>query len=174
MDKYKIYCETDGWVKVIASSAPTVCPIDGGHTLRAESAVVIERDIKENIDNIATELSLENYKLLKYNAIDRRTGELISQGYTYGTKQFSLSSGAQTNILALDNTKDDPSLTYPIKYNNIDDSDTYDVIDATDLHSMYLTALATKKGHLDSGTALKDQVRSASNEAGVDAIIDNR
>jgi hypothetical protein len=174
MDKYKVYCETDGWVEVIASAVPTVCPIDGGHTLRAGSATVIERDIKENIDNIATELSLENYKLLKHNAIDRRTGELIGQGFSYATKQFSLSPGAQTNILALDNTKDDPALTYPIKYNNIDDTDTYEVVDAADLHNMYLTALATKKGHLDSGTVLKDQVRAAVDEAGVDAVVDNR
>jgi hypothetical protein len=174
MDKYRVYCETHGWQQVIASAEPTVCPTDSVAELRAGSATIIEKDIKENIDGIATELSLDDYKLLKHNAIDRRTGELISLGFPYASKQFSLSAGAQTNILALDNTKDDPALQYPIKYNTKDDTDTYDIIDATDLHNMYLTALATKKGHLDSGTALKDQVRAAVDEAGVDSVIDNR
>jgi hypothetical protein len=39
---------------------------------------------------------------------------------------------------------------------------------------MYLTALTTKKAHLDSGTALKDQIRAAADTSAVNAIIDNR
>jgi hypothetical protein len=26
MNKYRVYCETDGWVEVIASTEPTMCP----------------------------------------------------------------------------------------------------------------------------------------------------
>jgi hypothetical protein len=174
MNKYRVYCETHGWVEVISSSEPTVCPVSAGDTLRAGSTVITDSNVIENPDGIATELSLDDYKLLKHNAIDRRTGELISVGYTYATKQFSFSPNAQINILALDNTKDDPALTYPIVYNTIDDIDTYSIVDSADLHAMYLTALATKKAHLDSGTVLKDQVRSAIDKAGVDAVIDNR
>jgi hypothetical protein len=174
MDLYKIYCETDGWIEVISESEPTVCPIDGGHSLRAGSATLLQNDVKTNFEGHHTELALSKYKELRYNEIDYRTGELIAQGFVYATKTFSLSENAQTNILALDNTRDDPALSYPIEYNTIDDSDSYSVVDSTDMHSMYLTALATKKAHLDSGTVLKQQIRSAADEAAVNGVIDNR
>jgi hypothetical protein len=173
MNKYKIYCSVDGWVEVIASSVPTQCPIDNAHSVVADSGVLIDTDVCLS-DGTLTNVTLDEYKKLRYCEIDVRTGELISQGFVYQSKIFSLSTSAQTNILALDSTRDDPALTYPIKYNTIDDSDSYDVVDSTDLHNMYLTALATKKGHLDSGTVLKTSIRDAATKADVDAIIDNR
>ena len=54
MDKFKVYCETDGWVHVVSSAEPTVCPNNSGHTLRAGSAAVIQQDIYIN-DGTATE-----------------------------------------------------------------------------------------------------------------------
>jgi len=173
MDKYKIYCETDGWIEVIASSEPTQCPINNGHEVRENSLTLLEQDVKENIDSYL-DLNLEDYKKLRYKEIDARTVELIDQGYVYKTKIFSLSSNAQTNILALDSTRDEPSLTYPIIYNTIDDNESYSIIDSTDLHNMYMTALGTKKIHLDSGTNLKNSIRDAVSEEAVDSIIDNR
>lgn len=115
---------------------------------------------------------LSELKEFRYDQIDQRTGELISAGYTYATKQFSLSQNAQLNLTGADNARTD--LTYPVTWNSIDDTDTYDVTDATDLHNMYLTALGTKKAHLDSGTALKDQIRAAVDIPAVDAVVDNR
>jgi hypothetical protein len=117
---------------------------------------------------------LAEVKDSRYTDIDIRTGELISQGFTYATKVFSLSQNAQINILGLDNAKDDPAMVYPIEYNTIDDLDSYNVVDATDVHNMYLTALATKKAHVDSGTALKQQIRDAVDIPAVNAILDNR
>jgi hypothetical protein len=173
MDKFKVYCETDGWVHVVSSAEPTVCPNDSGHTLRAGSAAVIQQDIYIN-DGTPTELTLDEYKELRYHEIDTRTSEIVLLGFTYQSKVFSLSQNAQINLLALDETRDDPALTYPIIYNTIDDLDSYTVADSTDLHTMYLTALATKKGTVDSGTTLKTSIRNATTQAEVDAIIDNR
>jgi hypothetical protein len=173
MNKFKIYCSVDGWVEVIATTAPTQCPIDNNHAITAESVVVLEEDICSN-DGTLTDLDLNDYKKLRYCDIDKRTGELISAGFVYQSKIFSLSQNAQINILALDETRNDPALEYPIKYNTIDDLESYNVVDADDLHSMYLTALATKKGHVDSGTNLKTSIRDAATKADVDAIIDNR
>jgi hypothetical protein len=119
-------------------------------------------------------LSLEEYKDVRYKEIDARTEEKILLGFSYQGKVFSMSANAQTNILALDNTRDDPALIYPITYNTLDDLDSYNVVDSTDLHNMYLTALATKKAWVDSGTLLKDSVRDAIDEQAVQAIIDNR
>lgn len=175
MNKYKLYCTFHGWVEVISSNTPTKCPIVANDTIKTDSIVIEEEDIVIcSSDPTPKELTLEEYKQIRYNEIDCRSSELISQGFTYQSKVFSLSVSAQTNILALDNTRDDPALTYPIKYNTIDDVDSYDVIDSTDLHNMYLTALATKKGVLDSGTTLKTSVRTATTQAEVDAVIDNR
>jgi len=39
---------------------------------------------------------------------------------------------------------------------------------------MYMTALATKKSHLDSGTALNNLVRAATTKAEVFAVTDLR
>ena len=173
MNKYKLYCEVHGWVEVLSTNIPTKCPIVDTDSIRTDSVVIVEEDIYFN-DGTLTELTLGDYKQLRYHEIDQRTGELILQGFVYQTKTFSLSTNAQTNILALDNTRDDPALTYPIKYNTLDDLDSYDVVDSADLHSMYLTALATKKATVDSGTVLKTSIRNANTQAEVDAVIDNR
>ena len=173
MNKYKIYCEVDGWVEVIASSVPTQCPIDNAHNVTLGSAVIIEEDIYIN-DGTLTDVTLDDYKVLRYHEIDYKTGEKIKLGFSYAGKVFSLSANAQTNILALDNTRDDPAMSYPIEYSTIDDLDNYFVQDSTDLHNMYLTALATKKSWVDSGTTLKDSIRDAIDEQAVQAIIDTR
>lgn len=117
---------------------------------------------------------LAQYKYDKSQSIDDRTNELIMLGYIHDGVTFSLSIPAQTNLLALYTTRNEPSITYPIEYNNIDDSVLYSVPDAATIEAMYLTALGTKKAHLDSGTVFKTAVRNAVDKAGVDAVIDNR
>ena len=120
------------------------------------------------------EVTLATYKSIKSDAIDTRSEEIISAGYTYAGKQFSLSANAQTNILAMHTIREDPAVTYPVTFNTIDDDDVYNVANSADMHGMFLTALGTKKAVLDSGTALKDSVRTATDKAGVDAVVDNR
>ena len=119
-------------------------------------------------------LDLEGYKATRFVEIDDRTEELIKQGFTYQGLVFSLSQNAQINILGMDVTRDNPALTYPIEYSTIDDLNGYSVVDSTDLHYMYLTAMATKKNYVDSGTDLKDLVRDAIDYNAVSLIIDNR
>jgi len=127
--------------------------------------------IKENFQG----LTLSEYRALRFKEVDERTGELIIDGgFVFAGKTFSMSANAQTNILALDATRDDPALTYPIHYNTIDDLDTYEVPDSATLHGMYLTALGTKKGHTDTGSYIKTLLRAAVDEAAIQAIIDNR
>lgn len=174
MNKYYLRCTTDNKNEhVIANGKPTKCPTNAAHTIDLESISVVERDVTL-LDGTPTELTLNEYKQLKSNAIDARTSELIEQGFSYASKTFSLSGNAQTNILAIFTTRSHAALTYPIAYSTIDDLDSYNIVDATDAENMYLTALATKRGHLDSGNALKDSIRAAVDEAGVDAVVDNR
>ena len=128
-----------------------------------------------NYYNAITESDwLDSYKGQKLQEINNNTDELISAGYTYSGLTFSLSEKAQTNILALYSTKDDPVLPYPIVFNTIDDLDSFEAIDAATIANMYYSALATIKGRIDSGTVLKDQIRNATTVAEVDLIQDNR
>lgn len=169
--KFRIYCEVEGkYHYVVATNPPSVCPVDNSHAISSIKSIVEEN--VEFSDGNYTEMSLTDYKHLRFNEIDARSSELIALGYTYGGQQLSLSQNAQLNLLGLNDSRDE--LTYPIEYNNIDDTDVYWIQDAIDMHSMYMTALGTKKAHLDSGTALKDQIRSSTTKAEVDAVIDNR
>lgn len=178
MDKYKLYNETKNiWECVIASAIPTILPDNPGDTLKPNSQVIILADVKTNSEGIAVDVnvSLADYKALKYKAIDDKTGELVLAGFEYPASSgnmFSLSQNAQINISALNQSRDD--IAYPIIYNTLDDINSYNVVDATDMHNMYLTALATKKTSIDSGSALKSQVRAAVDRVEVDAVIDNR
>lgn len=150
------------------------------HIMHVDGKVIIYgKSILDNnaLDTIFSEhvaFDLTEYKVEKMHAIDARTGELIDQGYVFLSKSFSLSTNAQTNILALYATKDNPALSYPIKFNTKDDAETINLTDAQLVEGMYLTALATKKAHLDSGTVLKDQIRAAATKENVDLVVDTR
>jgi len=118
---------------------------------------------------------LEKAKNDKINAIDARTEELISSGFTYNSTKFSLSSNAQLNASGVEIAESKSWNTYPMGISTDDpDSPEYEVVDATDLDSYYSTGLGTKKAHLDSGRDLKKQVSDATDIAGVDAVVDNR
>lgn len=118
--------------------------------------------------------SLEHYKNIKYKNIDERTDELISRGFNYAGKMFSLSLPAQIRLLGINQVRNDPNLTYPIRWNTIHDNDYYEIANPEDFHLFYMKSLATYRAHVDVGTALKDQVREATSKAEIDAIIDNR
>lgn len=117
---------------------------------------------------------LPAYKTDKFAAIDAKTVELITAGYAFAGKQFSLSIPAQTKLMGINQVRTDPAVVYPIRWNTIDDTDHYDIPDAATVLNFYLTAVGTYRGHVDSGTALKDSVRAATTQAEVDAVVDNR
>ena len=65
MDKYKAYCTVHGWQEVISQGEPTVCPVDNQPELKPNSATILQLGVKVN-DGTATELSLDNYKTLRW------------------------------------------------------------------------------------------------------------
>jgi hypothetical protein len=125
-------------------------------------------------DQAKNSAELKICKNRKYQEIDTRTDELIDRGFNFGGLTFSLSQAAQSTLLGLDLTKGDPLLSYPIKYNTKDDSDTITLNNAVEVHGFFLTAVGTYRQWLDSGVALKDLVRSANTVADVIAILDER
>ncbi len=121
--------------------------------------------------------SLQEAKDFKHAAIDVRTEELIAAGFEFPTGSglwFSLSSHAQRNLQGLDQVRDLPEVIYPVAWNTLDDSAVLSIPDSATAHGFFLTAFAVYRAHLDSGTALKDQVRAATTVAEVDAVVDAR
>jgi hypothetical protein len=119
-------------------------------------------------------LDLLAYKHYRIDEINLRTSELIDGGYTWASKQFPLSTNGQINLLGMVNAAQLGILTFPIDLNTLDDEDRHPIADATEVYNIFGTALGTKKGYLDSGTALKDSIMAAVDELAVQAIIDNR
>jgi len=117
---------------------------------------------------------LPTLRALKMAQVDTRTRALIQQGFVYGGKTFSLSENAQRNIMGMDQVRDDPAFTYPVRYNTIDDQDVIELSDAASVHSFFLAALGTYRAHLDGGVTLKDSIRTAPTIDAVKAITDPR
>jgi len=170
IDKYQLKCTTDSTNEYVISDAPpTACPTNGAHTIDSVSISIIAKDVEIN-DGTAKSLSLANYKELRYKEIDNKTGNLISAGFSYDSKTFSLSGNAQTNWNVL---KDDESeFTWPVDVTMLN-NDTYSLTSAN-LSAFWTAAKDAVKGHLDSGRSLKKSVFDAADEATIDAVTDTR
>lgn len=116
--------------------------------------------------------SLDELKQYRYEQIDRKTFELINNGFVYNGHTFSLSDNAQKNLLGVYTAKE--LLTYPFPWNTKNDDFTYEIQDIAEMSTFFMTALGTKKAQQDSGTAIKIQVRGCITIEEVNAIIDNR
>lgn len=120
---------------------------------------------------------LETIKSRKFAAINNRTRELIAKGFEHPAASgqfFSLFADAQRNINDLEVARSLPELSFPVKWNTLDDFGVLSMSNSAVVHDFYLDALLTYRGHLDSGTALKDQVRAATTAAAVNAVTDDR
>ena len=164
-----MFCETDGkYEYVIASSLPTKCPVNPAHTIR--DIVVISENL-ESLDGTPIELTLDEQKILKKAAIDKRTQELIVGGFTFNNTEFSTSDSAQKNWMAIDQLRND--LPYPFAVTTKDDGE-YSFADAAEVHGFALTALGAIEIHYASGRALKLQVSAATTQNELDAVVDER
>ena len=140
-----------------------------------EFAAALSQAEKTALDSIiAAHSYLNRAKSIKFGAIDDKTSALIGAGFTFSSKQFSLSVEAQCRIIGIHQVRDDAAVTYPIKWNTKSDNDYLELADSATVHNFYLTALGTYRAHVDSGTTLKDEVRAATTVTAVDAIVDNR
>lgn len=117
-------------------------------------------------------MELPALKPMKVAAIDQKTEEVIARGFVFASKTFSLSANAQLTLLGTFNAR--TALVYPVRWNTIDDADVYELQSSVDVEGMYAAAVAAVRSALDSGTALKDQVRAATTRAALDAVVDGR
>jgi len=169
---YELHCDVElknvsGW----GIDMPTACFNDSSHTISdARMIHSIDDDGRSKLE--PNNFTFSQNKARKFNAIDARTTELISTGFTYATKQFSLSTNSQARLMGSHQKKD--TMTYPIAWNTIDDLDVYSVADAADLTGLYDAATNAYRVHIDSGTALKDSIRAAVDEAALALVVDTR
>ena len=115
---------------------------------------------------------LASAKAEKIRLVDARTDELIDDGFPYDGQMFSLSEQAQLKLLGA--VIGSASLTYPVEWNNIDDTGTTLLDDAAEVNVFYGTAMLTVEAHLATGTALKNAINACTTVAEVDAIQDTR
>lgn len=125
--------------------------------------------------------SLAKAKHDKMEAIDARTNALIFDGFEFPADSgniFSLSIKAQSYWNGLGNLISTGLLSdaqdFPMTVNLKDDSGVHILQNIQAATQMFAAAAATVKGHLASGTALKNQVRGATSVAEVEAVIDSR
>lgn len=119
---------------------------------------------------IASHGDLATRKVTKRKQIDIRTVELISQGFTFDSKQFSLSIPAQINWSSIRENKLDYS--WPVRITTIDDENYY--LSLLDVDSFWIAARDEVQSHYDSGAELKEQVGLATTIEEVEAVEDDR
>ena len=142
---------------------------------RNPDIVTIDADPPQaDVDEFEEAQQLSMVKASRFSTIDSKTDDLIAQGFTYNGKKFSLSLASQMKMMGAHEARDDAAMTYPIVWNTLGDDDVYAIQNSDDLHGFYLTGVGTVRARLDSGTALKNQVRNAATLAEVAAITDDR
>jgi len=128
-------------------------------------------------DNRASFSPVPLAKEVKFAEIDLRTTELVQRGFEFPPGSgmvFSLSIPSQIKLLGIETLRNDPAMTYPIKFNTIDDVSSVSLLNATWVHNMTLVAFGTYRQYVDSGSALKDAVRACTTVDEVTAIVDPR
>lgn len=108
----------------------------------------------------------------RLSEIDSKTSALVAKGFAFGNARLSLSPEAQAKLLSYDTQRE--SLTYPVVFNTIDDDGTVEVKDAGSLHSLALAAITALRAAVDSGTLLKQKVRSMADVKSIREVVDDR
>ncbi len=146
-------------------------------TILFREALTIQEKVLLDDVVAAHDCDLEVAKNEKFVTIDERTNALFREGFEFPDKSgqiFSLSLAGQSKLHGLYVLRNNPNLVYPIKCNTLTDSGDYEITDAAGLEAFYLAAFGEARQHVDSGTSLKEQVRSATTVEEVDAVIDDR
>lgn len=118
--------------------------------------------------------TLQEAKQAKFEQIDKKTNEIIARGYVWEGVVLSLSLPSQTRLNGVYAMQDDPPGGYPIVWNSLDDNSFVTLEDAKDTVSMHDAAGNRLREVVDSGTAIKEEVRAATTVAEVEAIVDPR
>ena len=102
--------------------------------------------------------SIEEALEVKKDQIDKRTQELIFEGFSFAGLHWSLSINAQINW---NNLPQLPEIVFPLAIQDVDGNN-YN-LEYSDRMNFYYTAVNIKNSHLQSGNILKTQVSQLTN-----------
>ena len=114
-------------------------------------------------------MTLEELKNIRYIEIDMRTQELITAGFIFDGRTFSMSLTAQINWSNFPNL---PDALFPLTI--IDINEAPYTCSLANKMNFYYSALNAKNGPLQSGGVLKTTIHACVDEACVQAVVDNR
>lgn len=138
---------------------------------KPSSGHTIKENWRTNIPDV-WELKISTLHLSLNAKIDTKTQQLISVGFTFDGKQFSLSDNAQRKLLILQNLITMNALDPQTPMSALDDS-VY-MLARENAQAFVAAGYARLSGLIQSGTALKGQVLAAESEEEVNAIQDTR
>lgn len=169
--------ETDLLHKTI-SDGNVVENFDGvyleGDDLKILGNSIINEPILDSIVYNHDAFGLESQKKTKIEAVDKRTVELISEGFNFGGKNFSLSIPAQSNLTNVMTNRDifNSMGMFPISMSTTD-NDLYG-LSYENVIPFWGAGMTVVKTAYNGGGLLKKQIKDAVNKGELDAIIDNR
>jgi hypothetical protein len=121
--------------------------------------------------------TLDDNRASKMLAIDTNTVILLAGGYTYASKQFSLSIPAQVKLDGLITSIERGNIVdpddFPISVSALDESK-YSITDAADAQAMWAAAVDRVKAIVSEGSDLKQQCLDAADQTALDAVSDTR
>ena len=113
--------------------------------------------------------SLEEAINFKKDQIDKRTQELIFEGFAFAGLNWSLSINAQINW---NNIPQLPEIVFPLAIQDMDGNN-YN-LEYSDRMNFYYTAVNIKNSHLQSGNILKTQVSQLTTIQEILTFVDPR
>ena len=113
--------------------------------------------------------SLEEAINFKKDQIDKRTQELIFEGFSFAGLHWSLSINAQINWINLPQL---PEIVFPLAIQDINGNN-YN-LEYSDRMNFYYTSVNIKNTHLQSGNALKKQILQLTTIEEVISFLDPR
>lgn len=131
---------------------------------------------KTTLDGIVnTSPTLDQYKTLKQDAIQRKNTKLIEAGFEYPAASGNIfPAAAQDRLRFLADQTSSGVLAFPVGRNTKNGLGKLNLNNANDVRLFNEAATEHVGGIEASGTALEDQVRAATTYAEVDAVVDNR
>jgi len=108
-------------------------------------------------------------------AVEARTEELLStRGFLHGGNRFPLTPLFRDLLAGYDTLRSAPSFPYPLSIGTIDDAGAVAFNSASEIRSLYVSAVTRMRAVYDAGADLKAQIRAAATVAELRGIVDGR
>ena len=139
---------------------------------KVSTAPVFVRKVAPVIEQNVYVMSFTEKKVGRKASVDLKTDALIAAGFTVDGKVFSASDTAQLKWLGMYTSRAD--LSYPVTVPTKDDTQFVSLIEAADIATYYTALLARVQTVLSGGVTLKAPIAVATDQAALDAIVDDR